>query len=216
LAIKAQAADLERRAAAVREAEELTSLARSKPAELFRRLGVSPEEMANLILADGKPDPLSEAKRVRSEFEQYKQQQAEAQRQAQVAQQRQTLQQFERETVAFVAADPARWELIAASGSADAVVQRVVEHHRKYGEILDVDKAADEVERELEARVEKLAATKKWQSKAKPPAPPAPPKAVSNAIAPAAGSKPPTRLTDDERKERALARLAELQGLTRK
>jgi hypothetical protein len=216
------------------ELAELESIRAAKstrdPLTIVRQLGYSPDELAEALLNAGKPaTPEMEVRRLSRDLEEHKrsladreakaQAQAEAQRKASID--RET-QEFRERTVRHVQANAEKYELIASNGLESAVPQKIEQHYRATfdpdtgrGELLSPDQAAEMVEKEIEERLAKAVATKKWQARVAASQsnavqkPVASPQVRRSTIAELTGSTaaavPPKGRTRAEREARAMA-----------
>jgi hypothetical protein len=225
--------------AAERQALEQIKQARASrdPLTALRALGLSDDEVTTALVNRGQPaTPEQEVKRLARDLEQYKaelaaKEQAAATERAkeQAAQIERQTQEFRERTARHVAGKADVYELINAEGAHAQVAAKIEEHYRatydpdtRQGELLTADQAAEIVEKEIEERLAKATATKKWQAKvAKPPenalpksAPVAPRRTIAELTSTTAAASPPKGKTREERFARALAVLESGKPLT--
>ncbi len=120
-----------------------------------------------------------------------------------------------------------KYELTLLHGYASEVPARLKRHYLQTGEMLDFAAVADQVEKELEAAVEKSLSSKKWKAKTAPPSPPpapatqaaspgatAPPapKSLTNALTGSSAAAAPKGLTREQQIERAIQATKERQA----
>ena len=165
--VKAQKAELDK---ALKEAK-------SNPIVALQKMGLSVDDIINVVLNDGKPTPELKVKALEEKIDSFKQEQEEARLAAEkekLAQQETLIQnQFaeaKKNTIAAVKAETEKYELVTALGLEEEVWNRIYNHAVETQaagntEILTIDQVASEYEKELEAYGEKLIASKKFKAK---------------------------------------------------
>lgn len=191
-------------------------LASTNPFAFYEKRGVSPKVLAEAFLNHKEPTEsakaLQAAEKARAELEAYKQEQKDASEKAQRTAIEARKNAFRQETTNYVTANEDRWELVNKFGAQSFIAERVIDHQRRFGTYLDVDAAADLVEKELEEKLDAVAKTKKFTSKfklsaeSKPPSAPAKPKpsSLTNNVTPSQGAEKRPDLSEDERVKRAM------------
>lgn len=111
-------------------------------------------------------DPLEQLKETRSQVEQLRESHRKAEEER-------TRREWASAQIDKVKSSPDRYELTLLHGYETLVPARIEQHYRATGEMLSAEAAADLVEKDLEAAVEKSLKSKRWASKAAPPPPPA-------------------------------------------
>jgi len=174
--LEAQIAERERQIA---ERERLWEEEFKKsPLDAIKKRGYSYEDMTKAALNDGKFEPATEIKEVRSEIERLRQEQAEKekkyleqQKEAQAKAEQQAVESFKTSIKSHVETNKDKFELTALYEAEELVFQTVEEHYlrtQKLGEpkIMSLDEACDLVEKYLEEELDRTATkSKKFQSK---------------------------------------------------
>lgn len=223
---KAREAELARREAAIAEREKLwDSEFKQSPLEALKKRGYSYEDLTKAALNDGKFDPATEVKEVRSEIERLRQEQAEKEKKAQEAAQKaqseaeaQAVEAFKSQISQHIDANAEKYELTKFYDSADLVFQTVEEHFERTKKVLSIDEACGLVEQYIESELDRAAQqSKKFKSKylAQKAAEDAKdgksqPKTTTTLSNTLATSSAPSLLpskTEDDRIKRALAKL---------
>jgi len=197
------------------------------PLAAMRALGLSEDDVTTALVNRGQPaTPEQEVKRLARELDAHKADLTAKEQRAAEQAQRDRAAQLERETQAFrdrtakhVEANAEKYELINAEGAQAQVAARIEAHYKStydadtgQGELLTADQAAEMVEKEIEERLAKATATKKWQAKfAKPAenalsksAPAAPRRTIAELTSTTAAASPPKGRTREERIARAM------------
>ena len=210
-------AQLKSREAGVQSAEDFKTSLKGRitqaPLETLSELGLTYDQLTNLILNQPKPEDL-QFQQLQTEMKALKA--ANEQTVAQIQQQKQdsykqAVNQIRNEVKLLVDAN-ADFETIKETGSHEAVVALIEETFKEEGMLLTVEDASKEVEEFLMKEALKMAGLKKVQAKLKPVDAPqttladakasaaAPMKTITNNVSHGA-SKP---LSDKERRERAI------------
>lgn len=148
------------------------------PLEAIKKRGFTYEDFTKAALNDGKFQPETEIKEVRSELERFRQEQEEKekklQEQQQLASQRaekEAVDNFKGTITTHVEANKDKYELTALYEAQDLVFQTIEEHYlrsQKLGKpkIMSLDEGCSLVESYLESEIERTAtSSKKFQSK---------------------------------------------------
>ncbi len=182
---KAKEAEIEGKAKAFSEREarlqEFESLKSTNPKKALELLGLSYQELTEIILNDGNVTPDIQVKRVEDKFNSYVKTQEEAlRRQEEEAKsinerrQLETISKFKGEIGSYLKEHSDRYELIEFEQSQDLVYEVVDEHYDRtwkaaqakaeeegldpdsvVGEVLTIAQAADKVEQHLEQKYDK-------------------------------------------------------------
>lgn len=192
-------------------------LATKDPFAFFEKRGVSPNALAKAFMEHKEPTESERALKLAEEnnrkLEQLRKEQMEKEQQAAANAEAAKEQYFREQTVDYIQANPDRWEYINAYGAQTFVAEHVIDHRKRTGRILDVEVAADLVEKQLEEKLEGVAKTKKFSSKYKlsaapqPPAAPAKkpkPTSLTNNVTPSQGATATPNLSEEERMKRAI------------
>ncbi len=198
---------------------------KEKPLEAIKRRGYSYEDLTKAALNDGKFDPETEVKGVKSEIEKFRQEQADKDKRAQEAAlkqqedaEKETVEAFKLNIGKHIEANKDKYELVALYDASELVYSTVEEHFERTKaagtpKILTIDEAAQLVESYLESEIERTATgSKKFQAKyqaAKAADPQNPPKTsttLTNEHTSTAPSFLPSH-TENDRIARALAKL---------
>lgn len=181
-----------------------------EPLKVLEEQGLSFEQLAQIVLNDGKPTQemvLSEyEKRMMTKMQELEQKIAE--KEANEAKEREevAITQFKAQLTDF-ANTTADYELIRANDAVDLVFEVIEQHHSETGEILSNKEACDAVEEYLLEEAKKLVDREKVK-KLLQPAPeakkqPTAAKTLSNAAASQAPSTSGRKLSDEESKAEA-------------
>lgn len=189
------------------------------------------EQLTEYKLGGEKPSAIAEVEAVRAEvkteLEALRKQQAEeraaaekAAQDRQAAEAQATIERFHADTVSYVKGKGEEYELTNALAQHALVYETIEQAYERTGKLLSVPEAAAAVEKHLEEQVMKGASGSKMRARLSPSPAPVPgaqsatPRAaatLTNGVA-GAPSVPVSRLTEDERIARAMARLSELTG----
>lgn len=151
---------------------------KKSPLEAIKRRGYSYEDLTKAALNDGKFQPETEIKEVRSELDRMRQEQAdkekkaiEAEKQAEQQREQQAVETFKTNIAGHIESNKEKYELTALFEAEELVFQTVEEHYLRTSKdgkpkILSLDEACDLVESYLENEIERTAtSSKKFQSK---------------------------------------------------
>lgn len=226
-AAKAREAEIQAREAKIQEFENLK---KTNPKKALELLGLSYQELTQLMLSDQETTPEFEIKKLREELDSYKNSQVEALRRqeeelkkSEERKEAEVITQFKSEITKHLSENAERYEFIAFDQCEDLVYETIDEHYERtkdpetgIGQVMSIKDAADKVEAYLEKKYEKAPSLKKLQAflarkpESKTPAKPQPqerqtPKTLNNTLS-ATPSKAPTRVvTDEERIAKAIA-----------
>lgn len=186
------------------------------PLGLMMEHGVTYDQLTQAILNQPNAAQDMAFRQLQSRIEELAKKQTQSETQIQEQQQKardQAVNQIRSDAKIMISADPSKFEMIASEGAEEAVVELITETFDSEGRLLSVEEAADEVENFLFERAFKQAQSKKVKDKlaaalqAQAPAPVvnqqksgSPIKTLTNAMTASA----PTRLTDKQRRERAI------------
>lgn len=150
-----------------------TEKLKADPLNTLNELGLTYQQLTDLMLAQGNPEQLAQAaefKRIEAEIQKVREAQEaaiKAQEEAQQQSYKQALAQIRMDTKHLVSTDPS-FEVIKATNSVNDVVDLIEKTFRDEGILLSVEEAAQEVEEFLTERAEKLAKLGKIQSRLTP------------------------------------------------
>lgn len=200
---------------------------KQSPLEAIKKRGYTYEDITKAALNDGKFEPATEIKSVRSELEKFRQEQAEKEKKALEEQQtaaqkieQETVERFKRNISQTLEEKKDKYELTHLFDASDLVYQTIEEHFertKKLGEakVMSIEEACDLVEQFYENEIERTAtSSKKFQAKygaIKKEAEKEKPKSsttLSNSLTPSSAA--PSLLpvaTENDRLKRALAAL---------
>ncbi len=147
------------------EWEKDEALLQDNPTEFLSKRGWSMEKLANLVLNDNKPTTESKVERLERELEELRNDRTKAKEEDKKAQSDKAVRDFKGKITDTIKANEEKYELVNQFDQSEMVYQVIEEHYNKTDEILDIDKAAAEVEKYLEAQLEKASSTKKFKSK---------------------------------------------------
>lgn len=200
----------------VQSYKSLPERLKKEPFKVLQEQGLSFEQLAEMVLNDGKPTQdmiLSEyEKKVMSKVQELEQKLAEKEAKEQEERYQAAIEQFQGQLTDFINETP-EYELIKANDAADLVFQVIEEHHNETGEILSNKEACDAVEEYLLDEAKKLVDREKVKKLLQPQTPnkPAAPQGkssptLSNAAA-AQATKSAAKFLSDEESKREAAKL---------
>jgi hypothetical protein len=204
------------------------SLLTTDPVKFLEKNGWKFNDLADFVLNDKKKPTesrLEELQKRIDKMEEEKRQAAEEKKHREESEAQQSkINEYKSQIKSFITEKADDYELINQFDEHDTVYDVIESYYRTNNVILEVDKAAAEVEKYLEQQLEKAANTKKFKSRfsplaqeeeksepepLKPKFPPTgesqPPRTLSNTVATStsAGSEKSVYLSDDESKKRA-------------
>lgn len=148
------------------------------PLEAIKKRGYTYEDLAKAAMNDGKFDPETEVKGVKTELQRFREEQAEKEKKAQEAQleaqkkaEQETIETFKANIKDTITKNKDKYELTALFDAADMVYDTIEEHFRRTSEegkpkVLTIDEACDLVEQFYENELERTAKeSKKFQTK---------------------------------------------------
>lgn len=148
------------------------------PLEALKRRGLTYEDLTKAALNDGKFQPETEVKEVRSELERFRQEMSEKEKKQLEAQQafaqkqeQEAIETFRANIASHVDANKDKYELTALYDAAGLVFDTVEEHYLRTAKegkpkILSVDEACGLVESYIESEIDRTASSsKKFQAK---------------------------------------------------
>lgn len=143
---------------------------------VLEEMGISYDQLTNLILNQPKLDPASQAalSQMKAEIKALRDAQDDARKGVQTQQEeayKQAVNQIRLEAKQLVSSDPVAYEAIHLTNSVNDVVELIEETFKQDGVLLSVEDAAKEVEDYLAEEAFKLAKLKKIQQKLQPVAP---------------------------------------------
>jgi len=193
--LSAERAELAKDREAVAAHKAALAAAKAKPLEALAALGLSYDELTNVIANNNQLTPelrtkaeIEEAKdlarKAAADLEEMKKENATAAERAKEARKQAAQQQFQAQydrwvagTVAFVKANAVQYELTNLNDAQGEVPKLIEAVHKKTGNLLTKEEAAERIEAYFVERVEKSVASEKWKrlqaekaAKATPPA----------------------------------------------
>jgi hypothetical protein len=124
-------------------------------------VGVSYDELSRQVVQGGRPDPTQELKQ---EIQELKSRLTEQQKKDHEKQREEYLNDARNSVYDYLNSSDS-YELIKATGSQEAVFQKILQHYEQTGDILSEDQAAQEVEENLSGVVDSMLKTSKVQQK---------------------------------------------------
>lgn len=155
------------------DAEEKVSLLKKikeNPSKVLEAAGISFEDLAVSLLAEGKPvspeqQALKEAQEARREIEEMKRAQEAAIEEKHKAIVDKAIADYQAEVVRTVQANAEKYEFVSTYEATGLVMDITKEYWKKHQKVLDVGEALDAAEAFLEKRADKLANMKKIRSR---------------------------------------------------
>lgn len=199
------------------EAEEKVALLKKikeNPSKVLEAAGISFEDLAVSLLAEGKPvSPeqlaLKEAQAAREEIAEMKRLQEEALEARSNAIVEKAVADYQAEVVRTAQANPDKYEFVNTYEATSLVMDITKEYWKNHQKVLDVTEALDAAESFLEKRADKLAQMKKIRSRIETPAKPTESPTLTNkmtAFSAAVGEKT-ALLSREDRLKTAAAKL---------
>lgn len=145
---------------------------KDNPLDFLEANGWKFQDLADYVLNNNNPTPETQVSRLHKRLDEM-----EAERKAEIEARQQAEQQAknEEQITAFknniketVSSNSEQFELINQYGEYETVYDVIANYYNQHGVILDTDKAAQEVEKYLEDRLEKAASTQKFRKKYSP------------------------------------------------
>lgn len=165
---------LEAQQAEMQTFRSLPDRLKKEPFTVLQEQGLTYEQLAEMVLNDGKPTPdmlLSEyEKKFTAKMQELEQKLAEKEAKEQEARYEAAIEQFQGQLIEFVEQSP-DYELIRANEASDLVFQVIEEHHNETGEILSNKEACDAVESYLLDEAKKLVDREKVKKLLQPQTP---------------------------------------------
>lgn len=155
------------------DAEEKVALLKKikeNPSKVLEAAGISFEDLAVSLLAEGKPvspeqQALKEAQEARREIEEMKKAQEAALEEKHQAVVNKAVADYQAEVVRTVQANADKYEFVSTYEATNLVMDITREYWNKHQKVLDVTEALDAAESFLEKRADKLAQMKKIRSR---------------------------------------------------
>jgi hypothetical protein len=146
------------------------------PWKLLERSGYSYEDLVNMKLNEGNPTPDIEIRNVKSEIQKLREEQElekkklkEDQERLARAEEEKQIKLFKDNLKTIVSKDSDKFELVNLYGAYETVFQTIEAHFEQTQEVMDIETAANLVEKYLEAEAEKVLKAKKISQKIAPP-----------------------------------------------
>lgn len=173
-ALEARNKELEEKIKKYEAFEEKKKNAKTNPFDYLSEAGLTYDELTEAVLNGGKPQPKDKATELEEKFntlqakiEQEKQEKAEAEQKRLEEENEKVIKAFKDSVNKQLADKRDSYELINLYDAQELVISTIEAHFEKTKEILDVDAAADLVEKHLESEVKKLANSNKFKDKFK-------------------------------------------------
>lgn len=200
--------------------------AKANPLKALEVLGLTPEDVFNVVTNNGKASPELQIGALRDEFGRYIKQQDELRQKAELGTKQQQdaavaaqVKRFRSDVADFVKANVDKYELVNIDSAYDLVSAVIEEHFAKTEQLLTKEEAASKVETFLEEQHKKRAMAKKFQQKKEEPVADAKsaskqettvtkPNTLSNDMTASATSLNSLAKSEQERIARALAALS--------
>jgi hypothetical protein len=202
-AIKREKAELERYKAEVAEAQELIRLSKEDPLAWLEKTGNSFERMGTDLAMGKRSSPVDKVVNELNELKQRIAQREALEARMQVAEDYENIRS---DITQFVQSKPDKYGYTAASGMHDLVLEAAQSHFEETGQI-DLDGAAEQVERYLESIVEKAQKSEKFKSRSRSSATEPAPKTLTHKNSSQVTSRESTTMTEKERLANAIALL---------
>ena len=201
--LKQERAELEQHKAMVAEAQELIRLSKEDPLAWLEKTGHSFERMGT-DLAMGKKATVVD--KLSAELTQLKQQLAEQNAREQQIAIEEEYEDTREDIQNYLVRNSEKYGYVAASGLHDMVLQAAQSHFEKTGEI-DLDGAAEQVERYLESVVERVMKSGKYQKRAPSSVTESAPKTLTHKNSSQVKKRESSALTEEERLANAISLL---------
>lgn len=167
---------LKERERSVAKWEEADKLATTNKLEALKRLGISYDEITNLHLSqmsaeDHTPEAIAVRKAqeaARQEVELFRKEQAAQHQELQQQQYQQAKVQIQNEAKTLTTARPEDFAYINAESAHDIVVELIEQTYFNDGRLMPVSEAAEEIEKYLENKYEKISQVPKFRSRYMP------------------------------------------------
>jgi hypothetical protein len=170
--IKAKESELSKAQEALKSFEGLKGSARTNLPAYLEAAGLSPQDVVNYVLNDGKGGPETEIKSVKDEIAKLRKERDDERRQATESEKKRLEQAQQAQmdgarkaVVADVEKAGDKFELINVMGLQGEVFSRMLAHFQKTQEVLTTEKAAEEVQSQLLDLLDKATKSKAWQSR---------------------------------------------------
>lgn len=201
--LKQERAELEQHKAMIAEAQELIRLSKEDPLAWLEKTGHSFERMGT-DLAMGKKATVVD--KLSAELTQLKQQLAEQNAREQQIAIEEEYEDTREDIQNYLVRNSEKYGYVAASGLHDMVLQAAQSHFEKTGEI-DLDGAAEQVERYLESVVERVMKSGKYQKRAPSSVTESAPKTLTHKNSSPVKKRESSALTEEERLANAISLL---------
>ena len=201
--LKQERAELDQHKAMVAEAQELIRLSKEDPLAWLEKTGHSFERMGT-DLAMGKKATVVD--KLSAELTQLKQQLAEQNAREQQIAIEDEYEDTREDIQDYLVRNSERYGYTAASGLHDMVLQTAQSHFEKTGEI-DLDGAAEQVERYLESIIERVKTSGKYQKRAPSSVMESAPKTLTHKNSSQVKKRDSSALTEEERLANAISLL---------
>lgn len=138
---------------------------KDNPIEFLRKHGWEFNQLADFVLNDGKVPQDTQMTRMQDQIKKLTDERSKDQEDQKLQSQKDKVTQYKNQIKNFVTEKSEDYELINEFGEHDLVFDVMQNYYDQNGTILEIDKAAAEVERHLDEQVQKAANTKKFKSR---------------------------------------------------
>ena len=160
--------------------EALRQKAKDNPIEVLQEFGLTYDQLTDYILGTQKEvTPEDRIAAIEERIERERKEAEERAAKAEAERIERTIASWKEHTLKRgLQADADRWELVNSRGDdgVELVWEVIESYHQTHGEVLDWQRAADEVEKHMESEARKILGLKKFQTKAQSAPQDAPPK----------------------------------------
>lgn len=154
------------------EYEKALNDAKKNPIKFLEAAGLSYQQITDYLLNDGNPSVENQIEELKAQYaadakarEDRETKEASDKKDAEAKHYQEIVETHKKQINAFLDSNRDTYELCALHGAAEDVFEVIEEYYNTNNEILSIDKAADAVEKYLEAEAEKLFVTKKFAAK---------------------------------------------------
>lgn len=201
--LKQERAELEQQRALVAEAQELIRLSKEDPLAWLEKTGNSFERMGTDLAMGKKASPVD---KLSAEISELKQRLAEQTAREQQLAIEEEYEDTREDIQYYLTKNSEKYGYVAASGLHDLVLEAAQSHFEKTGEI-DLDGAAEQVERYLESIVERVMKSGKYQKRAPSSVTESAPKTLTHKNSSPVKKRESSVLTEEERLANAISLL---------
>ncbi len=162
---KAQKQKIDLEMKELQEIRQLKEKAKIDPLAISKHFGIDYKQLTNQILNDERPTTEMELQALKDEVARLRDEKQRERQESEAAQTEKAIASFKNDLQTFIEGQGDKYELIKTFNAYDQVMNTVYEHWNQTGEMIDVDKVADQLEAEMEAEARKLLTLKKLTPK---------------------------------------------------